>query len=71
MIKVFNGVEIFMRDFLIIRKCIQSIVIVKSCLLGLLSVLKTGDEKCNITKQFKCSLVHPLHQKNMIVSENW
>ena len=49
----FNGVEMFVRDSLFIRKCIRSIVVVKSCLVGLLLALKTGDEKRNITKQFK------------------
>ena len=63
MIKVFNRVEMFVRDSLFIRKCSQSIVIVKLCLVGLLSALKTGDEKRNITKQFKIQSSTPLTSK--------
>ena len=42
MIKVFNGVDMFVSDSLFIRKCIA---ILKSCLVGLLSALNSGDEK--------------------------
>jgi len=63
MIKVFNGVEMFVRDSLFIRKCIRSIVIEKVCLVRFLSALKTGDEKRNITKQLKIQSSTPLPSK--------
>ena len=57
----YNGVAMFVRDSLFSRKCIRSIAIVKACLVGLLSVLKIGDEKC-LSENVKTKLA--LQNKN-------
>jgi len=53
----------FVRDSLFIRKCTKSTDIVKTCLVGLLLVLKIGGEKHNITYQFKIQSSTPLTLK--------
>ena len=53
MMKVFNGIEMLGRDFLLIIKCTRSAIIVKTRLVGLLWATKTGDKKCNLMKLFK------------------
>jgi len=53
MMKVFNGIEMLERDLLLFIKCTRSIIIVKTCLVGLLWATESGDKKRNLMKQFK------------------
>ena len=57
MIEVFYGVEMFVRDPLFIRKCTQSIVIVKTCLVELLLAIRLVMKNATSQNNSKHSLV--------------